>query len=189
MKSVAVFLPNGYEEMEALCVVDLLRRAEIPVELLSVTGTLQTQGDHQISILADRLIEDATIEDYQMVVTPGGYPGSRMLSAHETVCTWIQTFANDPNRWVACICASPMVLHAAGISSNYTGTCYPGVQDQVQFGTYDPHSLVVQDRNLITSQGPGTAVLFALKIVEVLKGTDTRQNLEKQLLWDRVLSQ
>lgn len=182
---VCLLLPNGYEELEAIAVVDLLRRASIPVDLVSITGSLETVGDHQVRIQADRLIEEIDPDEYQMLVTPGGLPGTLMLSRDERVLDLMRKFAADKTRWIASICASPLVLRAAGISAHHAGTCYPGCEGQVQFKEYKT-DLVVQDGHLITSQGPGTAILFALHLVELLSGSETRRQIESGLLWDRL---
>lgn len=184
MSQIAVLLPNGYEEMEAIAVVDLLRRAGETVDLISITGSLETQGDHGIRIQADALIEAVKPSDYDMLVTPGGLPGTRQLQRHAQTRDWLLHFA-EQNKWIAMICASPMVLKSAGLSQNYTGVCYPGCEDQVGYAA-DRTELVFQDRNLITSRGPATALPFALKLVEVLQGTQAKTSLEQDLLWDRV---
>lgn len=188
MKHVAVLLPNGYEEMEALTVVDLLRRAGARVEMLSITGQLETVGDHQIRILADRLLEDVDVKSYDLVVTPGGMPGTQMLCASEKTLNFLRQAHAQENTYVASICASPLVLTAAGLSQRHRGCCYPGLEEKVRFAEAQDRILTV-DGCLITSQGPATAMVFALKLVELLFGEEKRKTVEEALLWDRLRSQ
>ena len=121
MSKIMVLLPNGYEEIEALTVVDFCRRAGIEAELVSITGSLETKGDHDIVIMADKKLEDVELSEYDGVVTPGGLPGTKMLKADTKVLEVIQIFFED-KKLVASICASPLVLEAAGVAEKIEGT-------------------------------------------------------------------
>lgn len=182
MKKVAILMPNGYEEIEALTVVDLLRRAGLTIDMVSVIGSLNTVGDHGIQVRADILFEEAKWDDYQMLVTPGGMTGTLMLAGNQAVLRVLQDFHRDEQRYVASICASPIVLAAAGISQESEGTCYPGCEEKVQYKVHHD-TRVYQDNHLITSQGPGTAMEFALQIIRVLDGEEKQKEIAAGLLW------
>lgn len=180
MKRAMILLGNGYEEIEALTVVDYLRRAEIPIDMVSITGSLETLGDHQIQIKADRLFEEIDPSEYDAVITPGGGPGSKMLASHEGVLSVLKSFYED-GKIVASICASPIALNASGVAKHIKGTCYPGFESQVQFQSFS-EQLVERDGNVITSRGPATAVYFALTIIEALAGKERAKKVENAIL-------
>ncbi|MCZ0717986.1 DJ-1 family glyoxalase III [Aerococcus kribbianus] len=180
---VAILLANGYEEVEALTVVDYLRRAEITVDMVSTTGSLKTIGDHDIAIMADKLLADVKASDYDLLVTPGGFPGSEMLASNDQVIKLLQD-QHQEGRYIASICASPLVLDKAGISQEIKGTCFPGLEgDKVHFADHQ-EDLVVQDKEqaVITSRGPATAVYFALAIIDTLLGKEKRDEIAEGLL-------
>lgn len=185
MKKVALLLPNGYEEMEALAVVDMLRRADVQVDMVSITGKLLTIGDHNVRIEADLLLEDIRNKEYDMIVTPGGLPGTKMLQADTRVHELIRKQLADKSRYVASICASPMVLESAGVAKDYRGTCYPGCEANISYKEFS-EDIVCQDGNLITSRGPATALSFAFKLVEVLAGPEKRKELEEGTLYSLI---
>lgn len=180
---VAILLANGYEEVEALTVVDYLRRAEIPVDMVSTTGSLKTVGDHDIAITADKLLADVKASDYDLLVTPGGFPGSEMLAGNDQVIKLLQD-QHQEGGYIASICASPLVLDKAGISQEIKGTCFPGLEgDKVHFADHQ-EELVVHDKEqaVITSRGPATAVYFALAIIDILLGKEKRDEIAEGLL-------
>lgn len=188
MKTI-ILLGNGYEEVEALTVVDYLRRAEIPIEMISLTGELMTIGSHGIQIKADRLLEDVAHEEFDMVITPGGMPNSKVLASNANVIELLQKQKRE-NRYIACICASPLALQAAGIASQITGTAFPGMEDHVDFKLYK-EDIVVNDtgERVITSRGPATADYFALEIIRQLKGEKEAKKLAEELLIPMVEAQ
>lgn len=182
MKSVAVFLAEGFEEVEALAVVDVLRRAKIKCDTVSIDGEFVV-GAHNITVKADKIISD-DIENYDMVVCPGGLPGAEYLSKNEKVLMIIRKFNNMPDKFIAAICASPaMVLKAAGIEENRYITSYPGenFENMLDKANY-VEELVVVDENLITSRGPATTLLFAYKLVDILGGDSNK--LKEDMLWN-----
>lgn len=184
MKKVIVLLSKGYEETEALLVVTYLRRAGIFVDTVSVMDDIQTYGDHCVPIRADKMWQDISLSDYDAIVTPGGLMGSETLAADHRVTAAIADFYRQ-GKIVASICASPIVLKAAGIASEIEGVCYPGCEDGVGFKKAHEDAVYV-DRNVITSRGPLTAPLFALKIIEVLAGHDAAQEVASQILFPLV---
>lgn len=180
MAKAMLLLGDGYEEVEALTVVDYLRRADIPVDMVSITGSLETVGDHQIRVKADRLLEEVEPAEYDAVITPGGMPGTRMLAGDERVLQLVRDFYGQ-GKWVASICASPMVLEAAGVANKVKGTCYPGIERHVTFKSHS-EELVVRDGNVITSRGPATAMYFAFALIEALAGKEKADEIREKTL-------
>lgn len=182
MKSVAVFLADGFEETEALATVDVLRRAGIRCDTVSIKDEY-VKGAHSIIVKADKIIGD-DIEEYDMVVCPGGLPGAEYLSQNAKVLEVIKKFNNMPNKYIAAICASPaMVLSSAGIEKERYITSYPGesFSNLLEKANY-VEELVVVDGNLITSRGPATTLLFAYKLVDILGGNSNK--LKDEMLWN-----
>ncbi len=180
MKKAILFLANGYEEIEALAVVDYLRRAEIQVDMVSITGTLETVSAHGVHIKADKLVEDVNAADYDAVITPGGLPGSNLLAENEKVVSYLQSFY-EADKLVASICASPLALEAAGLAAKIKGTCYPGFESKINFKEFS-EEIVVKDGNVITSRGPATSPYFALAIIEALVGKEKADQIRKGTL-------
>ena len=177
---VYVHLAYGFEELEALTVVDLLRRVEKPVRLVSVTGSKKVEGAHGISVEADLLFEDADYDDCQMIVLPGGLPGTFGLRDHAGLTGKIMEFAAAGKR-ISAICAAPMVLGGLGLLEGKKATIYPGMEEHLK-GAFPTGERVVKDENIITSQGPGTAMDFALAIVAELCGEQVSEDLRKDLI-------
>lgn len=183
-----IFLSKAYEEVEALTVVDYLRRAGIHIDMVATEGSLDTIGDHGIQIKADKLLEDIAGEDYAMMILPGGMGGTEALAANPRVLALLRDQFVRPKGYIASICASPLVLNRAGIAQQIHGTCYPGLEGEVGFLAYEREALVVHDKDhrVITSPGPATALYFALEIIEVLKGRQTRDQVAAGLLLPRL---
>ncbi len=182
MKKVAVFLADGFEEIEALTVVDVLRRANIKCDMVSIKDQM-VRGAHNITVKADEIISD-DIEEYDMIVCPGGLPGAENLQNDDKVLNVIKKFNDSPNKYVAAICASPaMVLTKTGIEKGRFITSYPGeeYENLLKEANY-VDELVVVDGNLITSRGPATTLLFAYKLVEILEGN--AEALKEGMLWN-----
>ncbi len=163
-KKVLLILAQGHEEVEAVTQVDLLRRANIEVTVAGL-GSTEITGAHNITIKADILLEEFS-GDIDGVILPGGMPGTTWLAESETVLNIVRN-ANEKGFLCAAICAAPLVLDKAGILEGKNYTCYPGVEEKIGSGTFtkDP---VVQDINIITGSGVGTAISFALKMIEYL---------------------
>ena len=182
MKKVAVLLAEGFEEIEALTVVDVLRRAGITCDMVSIEEEFVV-GTHNIKIKADKLLGE-DIEKYDMIVCPGGLPGAENLSKNVKVLDVIQKFNKMEDKYIAAICAAPaMVLPMAGIEKNKYITSYPGESFKrlLEKSNY-VDDIVVVDGNLITSRGPATALPFAYKIVEILGGDG--DSLKEGMLWN-----
>ena len=165
MPKVAVILANGFEEIEALTVVDVLRRANITCHMVGFED--KVTGSHAIQVKADHVF-DGDLSDYDMIVLPGGMPGSAHLRDNEQLITELQKFEKIGKK-VAAICAAPIALNQAGLLEGRNFTCYDGVQEQIADGHYSKETVVV-DGNVITSRGPATALAFAYHLVETLGG-------------------
>lgn len=165
MAKVAVILANGFEEIEALTVVDVLRRANISCDMVGFEE--QVTGSHDIQVTADRVF-DGDLSDYDLLILPGGMPGSANLRDNQALISEIQAF-NQEGKKISAICAAPIALHQAGVLKDKHFTCYDGVQEQITDGIYQKETVVV-DGNLTTSRGPSTALAFAYELVEQLGG-------------------
>lgn len=165
MVKVAVMLAQGFEEIEALTVVDVLRRANITCDMVGFEE--HVTGSHAIQVRADRVF-DGDLSDYDMIVLPGGMPGSAHLRDNQALIQELQSFEQEGKK-LAAICAAPIALNQAGVLKNKQYTCYDGVQEQILDGQYVKETVVV-DGHLITSRGPSTALDFAYELVEELGG-------------------
>jgi len=168
---------EGFEEIEALTIVDVLRRAGITVDMIGVVGSMIT-GAHGVKVVMDKRLNAVRAEDYEGIVLPGGSPGYINLSKSNALKEMIKQM-NSKGKLVAAICASPAVLAKAGVLDNRHATIYPGMEKELP---YPRDERVVVDGNVVTSQGPGTALEFALKIVELLKGSGEAAKLRRALL-------
>ncbi|MCD6571900.1 MAG: DJ-1/PfpI family protein [Thermoplasmata archaeon] len=186
MSKAAVIFAPGFEEIEALTVVDVLRRCNIDVDIVG-TKNEAIEGSHNVKISPDKNIDDVNINEYDALILPGGAPGYINLREDERVINLLKN-AFENNKIIAAICASPTVLAHAGILNGKKATVYPGMEDEIrEGGAIVDNSLVVQDGNIITSRGPATAMLFALKLAEILAGEDVAEEVRKKLLLDMLL--
>ena len=166
MKTCYVFLAEGFEEIEALTVVDLLRRDSIPVQTVSITDVLQVNGSHQIPVIADCLLQDVVLSDACLLVLPGGMPGTENLYENETLQKMLLEF-HATNRRIAAICAAPSILGRLGILKGKKAVCYPGREEMLEGATVLKEE-VVTDGNITTSRGMGTAIAFGLELIRLL---------------------
>ena len=179
-KKIAVHMADGFEEIEAISIIDVLRRAELDVVVTSVTGRLEVTGAHQLKILADKLFEEVNYDDVFMIVLPGGMPGASNLDAHEGLKAQIVKFNNE-NKPLAAICAAPLVYGNLGIMDGKQAVCYPGFEKFLK-GAEVLNSPVAESGNVITGRGPGVAIQFALKLVEKLVSAEKAELLASQML-------
>lgn len=170
MGTVYMFFADGFEEIEALTVVDVLRRANLKVEMISVTGEDVVTGAHDIPVICDARFDGYNFDDAEMMVLPGGMPGATTLGKHEGLCQLILDFM-DQNKPIAAICAAPFILGKMGLLKDKIVTCYPGFERYLE-GTESTGAMVEKDGNLITGLGPGAAMKFAFTIVEQLLGKE-----------------
>lgn len=180
MARVLVPLAEGFEETEAVTIIDLLRRADVEVVTAGLDEGAVT-GSHGITLVPDTSLDQALGQDYDMAVLPGGMPGADHLEHDERVIGLLRRLA-DSGRFTAAICAAPKVLAAAGLLDNRRATSFPGFLDPARVpGLRLSEDPVVEDGKVITSRGPGTAMDFALALVARLKGPDTRRAVEERL--------
>lgn len=189
MKKVAVLLADGFEEIEAIATVDILRRGGITCHMVSLGGDV-VNGSHNIRITTDFLLKDVVTREYDMVVLPGGLPGADNLMNSIEVISLVQDFAASSDKYVAAICAAPQVLAKASVVNGKRVTSYPSqaYKDLLKEkgADYEDDELVVYDSNLITSRGPVTTFSFAYKLVDILGG-DTRL-LKEGMLYNSLCS-
>lgn len=183
MPNVLIALAQGCEEIEAVTVIDLLRRAGITVVSASLDGA-PVNASRGTVLLADTTLDSALQQSldtpFDMIVLPGGMPGSEHLKNDARIIRHLQQMA-AAGQYIAAICAAPMALHAAGVLEDKRATSFPGVLDQLPGSHIYLEDAVVVDGNIITSRGPGTAMDFALKLIELLLGKPQRNQVEDQL--------
>lgn len=181
MSKVSIFLADGFEEIEGLTVVDLLRRADIDITMVSIMDTKKITGAHDIVIEADELYKDMNFSNMDALVLPGGMPGSKYLGDHSELVELLKSF-NEDNKLIAAICAAPSVLGVNGILQDKKATCYPGFEDKLEGATFIKEP-VVKDQNIITSRGVGTAIDFALAIIESLKDKKAAKEIAESIIY------
>ena len=181
MSKVCVFFGTGYEEIEALTVVDLLRREAVDTDMVSIMEEKTVTGSHGISVIMDRVISEVDFEKIDMIVLPGGMPGTKNLEACETLMKQVDAFIVG-GKAVCAICAAPSILGHRGHLNGKKAIAYPGFEEQLSGAEviYEP---VVIDGNIITGRGMGCAVEFGLAIVEYLKGTAVKKALAEKIVY------
>lgn len=175
---ILVPLAPGFEETEAVTVIDILRRAGFD----TITAALNenpVQGSHRIRIFADVLLNEN--DKYDAIVLPGGMPGTENLRNDKRLISIIKSVSSSGGI-TAAICAAPIVLAEAGLLKNRKFTCYPGFESRIRDGEFLPEPVLV-DGNVITGRGAGTAVPFALKLVEILAGSAKSIEISNSIMW------
>lgn len=181
-KKVALFIENGSEELEFIAPLDIMRRANLEVDLISANNEDFITSSHNVKILADKKIDEVNnILEYDAIVIPGGMPGSTLLRDNKKIIEFYQTMYNS-GKLVAAICAAPIVLSAAGITDDKEVTSYPGFDKEINYKNYNSEKAVVIDKNVITAQGPAVAILFGYEIVNYLLQDNTAEDVKKAML-------
>jgi 4-methyl-5(b-hydroxyethyl)-thiazole monophosphate biosynthesis len=180
---VTVHLAEGFEEIEAITIIDVLRRAGIETIIVSVTGHHEIEGAHGIIVTADKLFEDTDYEEAGMIILPGGMPGSANLKDHVGLRNKIIQLHGE-DKLLGAICAAPMVFGALGLLEGEKATCYPGFEEHLTDAEVTGNNVEVSGK-IVTGKGPGAAMEFALKIVEIIKGADLADDLAGQLIYKR----
>lgn len=180
MKRVNIYLAEGFEEIEAITVVDTLRRADVDARMVSITGKKEVKGSHGVTVNADELFEKADNAGADMIVLPGGMPGTRYLGEHKGLKEIIMGFA-ERNKPIAAICAAPSILGKMGLLDKKKAVCFPGFEEFLK-GAVVGEDIVVQEGSFITSKGPGTAIYFALRLVEMLTDRETAEELREGMI-------
>ena len=181
------FLADGFEEIEALAVVDILRRAELEVKTVSIMDSAVVMGTHGIAVTADILFKDTDFSDAELLILPGGLPGATNLADHEGLKELLLK-QNRQGRRIAAICASPaMVFAKHRLIEGKQATCYPGIEDKlVGAGAQPAAALVVTDGNVTTSKGPATAIEFGLELAGLIAGKEKADAVREDLLYNLV---
>lgn len=177
---VYVHLAKGFEEIEAITVIDVLRRGGIDCKTVSVEEELIVTGAHEISVKADLLYDQADYEECTMIVLPGGMPGTTNLSAHQGLIEQIKKFAIT-EKWIAAICAAPMIFGGLGLLEGKMAVIYPGMEGYLTGAKVGRNNVAI-DGNIITSRGIGAALEFALVLVEILKDKSTAMGLKSSMV-------
>lgn len=180
------FLADGFEEIEALATVDILRRAQIDVCTVSVTDNIVVKGSHDIFVTADAKMQnlDEIKHNITGAIYPGGMPGSETLSTGaNTLPVEAALYCSQNDILIGAICAAPIVLGRNGLLKDKKATCYPGFEDEL-IGAHYTGKRVEIDGNIITGRGPGCSVDFALEIVSVIKGDELADSIRKSMQCD-----
>ena len=181
-KKVALFIENGSEELEFIAPLDIMRRANLEVDLISANNEDFITSSHNVKIIADKKINEVNnILDYDAIVIPGGMPGSTLLRDNKKIIEFYQTMYNS-GKLVAAICAAPIVLSAAGITDDKEVTSYPGFDKEINYKNYNSEKAVVIDKIVITAQGPSVAILFGYEIVNYLLQDNTAEDVKQAML-------
>ena len=178
---VCLYLADGFEEIEAISVVDILRRASIDVKMVSIMGTKEVVGAHNIVVVADELFEDISHDMVDMMILPGGGQGTQNLAEHNGLTAQISKQVKS-EKWIAAICAAPTILGGLGLLEGKKATCYPGCEKELIGAQVSSTAKVIIDGKIITSRGPGTSFAFSLKIVEALQGAEVATKLQEQMI-------
>lgn len=179
--TVAVMLGDGFEPVEVVAPVDVLRRGGVDVTLVSVMGKLDVQSAQDITIVADKLVEDVDLASFTMVIVPGGSGGVENLGKCDVLAKNLRERMKS-DRLVGSICAGPTILANLGLLEGRKAVCYPGCESVFPSGVYQPNLDVCVDGNLITATGPGTALPFGRMLLHVLKGEKTADDVAKGML-------
>ena len=181
-KKIGMMVANGYEEVEMLTVVDLLRRAGMTCDIISVSGEKELTSSHKVTVIADLLYEEADFDSYDALAIPGGMPGTTNLGAHAGVCEQLKKAYAD-GRMIAAICAAPTVFGKLGLLEGKKAICYPGMEDQLTGAevTYEPAG---RDGIIISCRGLGSAIDFGLAIIAFYEGEEAAAALAEKIVYE-----
>ncbi|MCU7834129.1 MAG: DJ-1/PfpI family protein [gamma proteobacterium symbiont of Taylorina sp.] len=186
MASVIIPIATGCEELEAVTIIDLLRRADIDVTTVSLDTGSQVDpvtASRGVVLIPDMTLDDAIQKNYDMLVLPGGLPGADYLDKDQRIHNLLKKMAAE-NKYTAAICAAPKILAHANLLEGKAATSYPGFLDKMELATTQiKNDAVVCDGKIITSRGPATAMEFALILIETLAGKEKRKEVAAGLLW------
>lgn len=179
--AIAVFFAEGFEEIEALTVVDITRRAGIDTQMVSVTKDRKVTGSHGITVTMDQCLEEVDFQQVQMIVLPGGMPGTLNLKACTSLMDQVKSFEKE-GKYLAAICAAPTIFGSLGLLKGRKACCYPGMEEQLEGARVVEDSCIVSEK-IITSRGMGTAIDFGLSIVAELVGEEEAKQLAKTIVY------
>ena len=181
MSKVYIFFADGFEDIEGLTVVDLMRRAGIDIQTVSIKETKEIRTSHGIDLLTDRTFGECDFSDADMLVIPGGMPGTNYLRDHEGLAELLKK-QYEAGKWVAAICAAPSVFGGLGFLKDRKATSYPGCLDGIPVGEYTEEPVAV-DGNVVTRRGVGSAIGFALKLIEVLISKEKADEIAASIVY------
>lgn len=181
---VYIFLADGFETIEALTVADMLRRAKIECETVSIMQTKEVTSAQEITVTADRMIDEIKEQEAELLVLPGGIPGTPNLKANETVIHMLQK-QQEAGRYLAAICAAPSILSSLGFLKGKEATCYPSFEEELQkSGAIVKAQPAVTDGKIITGRGMGCAIAFSAEIIKALKDEQTAQQVKASIVYE-----
>lgn len=183
---ITVFLATGFEEIEAIAPIDIMRRAGLDVHTVSIEDSLMVNGTHGIPVQADLMLDQVDFSKVDLMVLPGGLPGATNLDKCAALRDALSQHARQ-GKAIAAICAAPMVLGHLGILKNRKATCYPGVEHELE-GAHCTGNLVEVDGNIITGKGPAAAFEFGYAIVELLKSPEVSLPLRDGMIYSQLIS-
>lgn len=183
MGKAYVFLADGFEEVEALTVVDLLRRAGIDTVTVSISDSLEMLGRSRIGVKADAMYADCLFDDASLLVLPGGMPGTTYLGRHKMLTALLKKTAEEKKAYIGAICAAPTILGELGLLEGKKATCFPGMENQLLGAKVVTDKKVVKDGRIITSRGVGTAIPFVLRLIEALKDAECAKEVERSIVF------
>jgi 4-methyl-5(b-hydroxyethyl)-thiazole monophosphate biosynthesis len=179
---VIALIAEGFEETEAIAVIDLLRRSDINVSLVSITNEKIIKSARGISVICDEIFDDINLDNYELVFLPGGMPGTRNLAESKEVISILKDF-DKKNKLIAAICAAPMILGKLGLLNKKNAVCFPGFEKDL-IGANVLFDNVIMDENIITSRGMGTAIDLGLFLVSKIRGEEFSKNLERTIVYN-----
>ncbi|MCM1174179.1 MAG: DJ-1/PfpI family protein [Blautia sp.] len=182
MGRVCVFFAEGFEEIEALTVVDILRRGGVDVDMVSVTGEKSVTGSHRIAVEMDKLLEEVDFEKTEMLVLPGGMPGTKGLEATAPLMEQVDAFY-EKGKYIAAICAAPGIFGHRGILKGRKACSNPSFESHLEGAEVSKEPVTVSD-NVITSRGMGTAIPFGLKLLEQLAGEEAALEMKEKIVFN-----
>lgn len=185
MAKVYEFMANGTEEIEALTVIDVLRRGGVDAQMVSVTGSEYIETTHGITIKCDTTIEEANLSDADFLLLPGGLPGATNLLEHNGVREALLRHS-AAGKWIGAICAAPMVLGDLGLLRGKKATCYPGFEKYMDGAEYTAELYTVDDK-IITGCGPAATLPYSYAILEMLTDKATTEGLKEGMMFNRLM--
>ena len=183
MEKAYIFLADGFEEIEGLTVVDILRRAGVEIQMVSIMGRKELTGSHGIPVVADAVFEEVDFSDGTLFVLPGGMPGTKRLAAHGGLAAFLKE-KNAEGKRLAAICAAPSVLGELGLVEGHRATCYPGFENQMK-GADCRGDGVVTDRLISTGRGMGWAIDLGLELIRILVSENEAEKIRKAIQYER----
>lgn len=182
MKDICIFFAAGYEEIEALTVADILRRGGLPVKMVSITDEIYVTGSHRITVKMDAVLKDIDFDEVEMIVLPGGAPGTKHLESCEKLMEQVDRFDKE-KRPISAICAAPGILAHRGLLKGKRACCYPTVEEHLE-GARVLREPSVVDGHITTGRGMGVAIPFALSILERYKGKEAADKMAEIIVYE-----